>query len=117
VKSGFGRRSTVIEVPNPGAGQDVSYLNIEIVGGLARSGGAEWGVTLQEFHHLRQVPTATLWCGGFGYFVLYPNKTVQCDYVLNSKPPMRPEGYQYFGEFRFHDGRANTTRLVIPFTF
>ncbi len=117
VKSGFGRRTTVVEVPNPGTGPDASHLNVEIVGGLARSGGAEWGVTVQEYHYLRQVPAATLWCGGFGYFVLYPNKTLQCDYALDSKPPIRPNGYQYFGEFRFHDGRASTTRLVIPFTF
>lgn len=113
-RGGFNRRILLLDVDNPYVGKDMAGLTVEIVGGLASSEKAEWGIVMEERHQMSAQVSARVYCGGFGYFVLHPNRSMVCDFELDGKPPLLPEGYVYWGEFRFFDGMKKTTRAIMP---
>jgi len=113
-KGGFSRRVMEIEVANPNVGKGEAHFTLQIIAGFADTKEQKWGVSVSQYHEQRLQVPAKVWCDGFAYFVLYPNQDQTCEFELSAKPPILPQGYLYYGEIRFRDGRSGATRLVIP---
>ena len=113
-KDGFSRRVVTLELANPTAGRDETSYTVEIVGGFAERTGKKWAVTVEEFHEAKAYVPAKVWCDGYGYFTLHPNKDYDCEFELDGKPAIVPSGYRYYGELRFKNERTKKLELKIP---
>jgi subtilisin family serine protease len=114
VKSGFTSRFLTFSVPNPSAGADASHYTIEILGALAANDGKPWSVSTEERYETVKQYSASVWCDGYGYFLLYPNRTYNCEFELAEIPVIAPEGFLYYGEIRFRDAKSKRDALVMP---
>jgi tripeptidyl-peptidase II len=113
-KGGFGSLTTSVELENPTVGHGETNYTVEIIAGFAERREEEWGVTVEEYHHQVTTIPAKVWCDGYAYFTLYPNRMYDCEFELQDKPGILPESYLYFGELRFKNARSVRTDLIIP---
>jgi len=113
-KGGFSTRTTTVEVENPNAGRSAVTYTLEIIGALAERTEQPWTVALEEYQHAGQENQAKVWCDGYSYFTLYPNRSYTCEFELERRPEVAPSGYTYFGELRFRDETSRQDALVMP---
>jgi len=113
-KGGFSSLTTTLEVANPNAATGEAHFNMEIIGGLAENTGQKWTVQVEEFHEKNDYIPAKVWCDGYSYFTLYPNVVNPCEFELQEKPTIAPNGFLHYGELRFNDARTKQRVLVMP---
>lgn len=113
-KDGFSSVLATMEIRNPNAGRSGVTYEVEVIGGFAEHSDKEWTVTAEEFHEKSSYIPAKVWCEGYAYFTIYPNKSYGCEFELQDKPPIAPTGYSYYGELRFKNARTRKLDLVMP---
>ncbi len=114
VKGGFSTLVTTIEIENPNVGRSAITYTLEIIGAQAERKDEPWTVAVEEYHYAAQSNEAKVWCDGYSYFTLYPNRSYTCEFELDRRPEVAPSGYTYFGELRFRDESNRQDALVMP---
>ena len=112
-KSGFTSRYLTVTIENEDPTTDTDYT-MEINGGFAERSGKPWSIKSEEYYQTVEHVPAKVWCDGYGYFVLYPNRAQTCEFELQGKPSIAPEGYMYYGELRFKDAKVRKNALIMP---
>jgi len=113
-KGGFSTRMTTVEVENPNVGRGAVTYTLEILGALAERTDQAWNVVVEEYQYASRNNEAKVWCDGYAYFTLYPNRSYTCEFELERRPEVAPSGYTYFGELRFRDETVRQDALVMP---
>jgi len=113
-KTGFTTRFLKFTVENPNAGSGTESYTVTIRAALTSQNGEPWKVRVKEHYITQKRIGAKVWCDGYSYFTIYPNRTYNCELELDEVPQVAPEGFLYYGEIRLRDARTRRDALSIP---